>query len=217
MELLLLSGFISLLSLDITIAFQILISSPIFACSLLGWLLGDVWLGFEMGFLFQLLWLGRMPVGAYIVPEGNIASMIATSIILLLTPGNFPNTTLAIIFVLAIFISYLGATLTIFYRKLNGKILNLVLREVELVHFNVMIFLEIGSMFIYFFGALVFTYLSIIASLKILPGIISVAGPVVEEPFFVVKPLIVGIGLASIYPLLRDALQKGSRKKIEKN
>ena len=160
MELLLLSGFISLLSLDITIAFQILISSPIFACSLLGWLLGDVWLGFEMGFLFQLLWLGRMPVGAYIVPEGNIASMIATSIILLLTSSKFPNTTLAIIFIEAILISYVGATLTVFYRKLNGKILNLVLREVELVHFNVMIILEIGSMLIYFFGALIFTYLS---------------------------------------------------------
>jgi len=217
MELLLLSGFISLLSLDITIAFQILISSPIFACSLLGWLLGDVWLGFEMGFLFQLLWLGRMPVGAYIVPEGNIASMIATSIILLLIPGKFPNTTLAIVFIEAILISYLGATLTIIYRKLNGKILNLVLREVELVHFNIMIFLEIGSMFIYFFGAFIFTYLSLIVSLKILPGIISVVGPTLEEPIFVVKPLIVGIGLASIYPLLRDALHKGSRKKIEKN
>jgi mannose/fructose/N-acetylgalactosamine-specific phosphotransferase system component IIC len=170
-----------------------------------------------MGFLFQLLWLGRMPVGAYIVPEGNIASMIATGLILLLDTKIFPDTTLAVVFVEAIFISYLGAMLTIFYRKLNGKILNLVLREVELVHFNIMLILELGSMFIYFFGAFVFTYFSLILSIKMLPGIISTAGPTVEEPFFIVRPLIIGIGLASMYPLLRDALYKSPRKKLEKN
>ena len=64
MELILISVFISILALDITIAFQVLISSPIFAGPLLGWLLGDVWLGFEMGFLFQLLWLSKIPAGA---------------------------------------------------------------------------------------------------------------------------------------------------------
>jgi mannose/fructose/N-acetylgalactosamine-specific phosphotransferase system component IIC len=215
MELILLSGFISLLSLDITIAFQILISSPIFACSLLGWLLGDPRAGFEMGFLFQLLWLGRMPVGAYIVPEGNIASMIATSVMILIEPFTFPNTTMAVIFFLAIVVSYFGAMLTILYRKLNGKILNLVLREVERVHFNVMLFLEIGSMLIYLLGAFVFTYFSIIISLKVLPEIISGLGPDVEESFVIVKPLIVGIGLASIYPILKDALHKNPRKKVE--
>jgi len=131
MDLIVLALVISVLSLDITIAFQVLISSPIFACPLIGWILGDVWMGFEIGILFQLLWLGRIPVGAYIMPEGNIASMIVTSLVILYQEIGFPNTALAIVFIEGIIVSFIGAQLTYFYRKLNGKILNLIESEVK--------------------------------------------------------------------------------------
>jgi PTS system mannose-specific IID component len=216
MELLLISIFISIIALDITIAFQVLISSPIFAGPLIGLLLGDVWLGFEMGFLFQLLWLSKIPAGAYIVPEGNIASMIAVALILLLREIGFPNTALALIFIEAIFISYLGALMTFFYRKFNGKILNLMIKEVESVHFRIMLLLEIGSMFIYFLGVFTLTYLIILLSVQILPGVIQIVGAMFESQFVIVKPLILGIGLASVYPLLREAIHKNPGNRIEK-
>jgi mannose/fructose/N-acetylgalactosamine-specific phosphotransferase system component IIC len=216
MELVLISLLISILALDITIAFQVLISSPIFAGPLLGWLLGDVWLGFEMGFLFQLLWLSKIPAGAYIVPEGNIASMIAVVLVLLLREVGFSNTTLVIVFIEAILISYIGALLTLFYRKFNGKILNLMIKEVESVHFKVMLLLEIGSMLIYFFGVFLLTYLTILISIQILPGLIEKVGSLFENQFVIVKPLILGIGLASVYPILREALHKHPGNRIEK-
>src|SRR4030042_3529158 len=110
-NLFLISAIISILSLDITIAFQVLISSPIFSCTILGWLLGDIRLGIELGFIFQLLWLGKIPAGAYIVPEGNIASMIAVVLVLLNRENGWENTTLVVVFLEAILVRYLGSLL----------------------------------------------------------------------------------------------------------
>ena len=217
MELVFVSLLISFLALDITIAFQVLISSPIFSGPLLGWMLGDVTLGFELGFLFQLLWLSKIPAGAYIVPEGNIASMIAIALIILLKGTGFPNTTLVLVFMEAILISYLGAVLTLLYRKFNGKIFNLMMKEVELIHLNIMVVLEIGSMLIYFTAVFALTYFSLILSLQFLPTLIHPIGGLFENQFMVVKPVILGIGLASIYPILREALQKLSGKKVERH
>jgi mannose/fructose/N-acetylgalactosamine-specific phosphotransferase system component IIC len=214
MELIILAGVISFLSLDITIAFQMLVSSPIFACPLIGWILGDVWLGFEIGFLFQLLWLGRIPAGAYIVPEGNIATMIATVIVLMSQDIGFPNSTLVLAFFELIIVSYLGAVLTLFYRKINGKIFNLMIKEIQQVHFLVLVILDIGSMVIFLLSVFVFTFVILKASLQFLPYVIPVVGNLFENQLIVVKPVILGIGLASFYPVLREAFAKKERKKI---
>jgi mannose/fructose/N-acetylgalactosamine-specific phosphotransferase system component IIC len=214
MELIVLAAVISFLSLDITIAFQMLISSPIFACPLIGWMLGDVWVGFEIGFLFQLLWLGRIPAGAYIVPEGNIATMIATVIVLMSQDIGFPNSALVLAFFELIIVSYLGAVLTLFYRKINGKIFNLMIKEIQQVHFLVLLLLDIGSMVIYLLSVFIFTFVILKVSLQFLPYIIPVVGNLFENQLIVVKPVILGIGLASFYPVLREAFAKKERKKI---
>jgi mannose/fructose/N-acetylgalactosamine-specific phosphotransferase system component IIC len=216
MELLLLSGLISFLSLDITIAFQILVSSPIFSCPLIGWILGDVWLGFEVGFLFQLLWLGRIPAGAYIVPEGNIASMLAAALVLLNRENGFPNTTMTIVFVEAIGISYFGSLLTLFYRKLNGKILNIVEKQVSHIRFKIILLLEASSMFLYFSLVLAISFFILMGNQIILPEAISAVGAFFEKQLVVVKPVILGIGVAAIYPILSDTIQRRMKKNLEK-
>ena len=139
MNIALLSAIISFLSLDTTIAFQMLISSPLFSCPILGLILGDARLGFEMGFLLQLLWIGRIPAGASIVPEGNIASMIVTTLVILNRHNAFPNSTLMLVFLEGILISYLGAVITIFYRKLNGKIFDVAIKQIESARFKFII------------------------------------------------------------------------------
>jgi len=42
MDLIFLSAIIGFLALDTTVAFQMLLSSPLFACPILGWILGDI-------------------------------------------------------------------------------------------------------------------------------------------------------------------------------
>jgi len=138
----------------------VLISSPLFACPLIGWLLGDVGLGFEMGFLFQLLWLGRIPAGAASVPEGNIASGVATALVVLNQHLGFPNTAITLIFLESIFVSYLAAYSTILYRKINGT------------------------------------------------GVITGIGGLFESQLVIIKPAILGAGLAFVFPLFKQAFVK---------
>ncbi len=216
-KLLLISALISFLSLDITIAFQVLISSPIFSCTLLGWLLGDIQTGMELGFVFQLLWLGKIPAGAYIVPEGNIASMMATALVLLNKDIGWPHTTLAVIFIEVLLLSYLGSILTLYYRKFNGKILDLMLREVEKIRLNLMLLLELASMVVYFLAVMIFSFVALQASQLFLPRIVPLLGQLFEWQLVIVKPVIIGIGLASIYPILREAFSRSPGNKIETN
>ncbi|GAB4375626.1 MAG: hypothetical protein Kow0042_21220 [Calditrichia bacterium] len=204
----LLSAIISFLSLDTTVAFQILISSPIFACPFLGLLLGDVRLGFELGFLFQLLWLGRIPAGATIIPEGNMATMIATALILLNKDSGYLNTTLTLVFIMGIGLSYLGAVITIFYRKMNGKILDLIIKEADKAHFRIIRLLEVGSMALYALLIFLLTYSVLLTANELLPPWIQKIGRLFEEQLIIIKPTILGIGLASIFPLIRQSIRK---------
>ena len=71
-----------------------------------------------------------------------------------------------------------------------------------------------AAVLIYLAGVFVMTYGVLRVSLEFLPGLIGYWGPAFEKSFIVVKPLILGIGLASIYPILKEALNKTPRKKL---
>ena len=71
-------GFV--VGLDTTAAFQIMISQPLVACSILGWMMGDPVTGAMVGAVTQLLWMGKLPVGAASFPDGNLGSLVAAAI-----------------------------------------------------------------------------------------------------------------------------------------
>ena len=55
--------------LDRTAALQLMLSRPIVAGPLTGLVLGEPLIGLQAGMLVELLWLGRLPVGASIPPD----------------------------------------------------------------------------------------------------------------------------------------------------
>ena len=118
----------SLLVLDTTVAFQFLISQPLIACTLLGWFLGDIQIGVQVGMYLQLLWLSSMPVGAAIVPEGNIAAIVVTAIVIRYN-SNYENFNIIMIcgLLYGVVVSYLGGELVVWYRKTNQFLLHNVL------------------------------------------------------------------------------------------
>jgi mannose/fructose/N-acetylgalactosamine-specific phosphotransferase system component IIC len=127
---------------------------------------------------------------------------------------GYPNTTLAIVFVESILISYLGAVITIYYRKFNNRVLEIVVKEIENVHFKMTLLLEAGSVFIYFLMVFIISLGTILLSQRILPLVIPFLGELWEEEFVVIKPLILGIGLAFVLPIFKDAVLK---RQIRKN
>lgn len=64
--------------LDRVAALQIMISRPIVAAPLAGWLLGDIEIGLQIGLMIELLWLARLPVGAAIPPDDTQVSIAGT-------------------------------------------------------------------------------------------------------------------------------------------
>jgi PTS system mannose-specific IIC component len=73
-----------LLGLDRVALLQCMISRPLVAAPLTGWLLGVPLAGLEVGVLLELLWLGRLPVGAVIPPDDTQVAIGATTLVLLL-------------------------------------------------------------------------------------------------------------------------------------
>ena len=66
----LLASFVAVIcGLDRLAAFQLMLSRPIVAGPLTGLVLGDPLIGLQAGLLVELLWLGRLPVGASIPPD----------------------------------------------------------------------------------------------------------------------------------------------------
>jgi len=118
----------SLLILDTTVAFQFLISQPLIACTLIGWFLGDAQLGLQVGIYLQLLWLSSIPVGAAIIPEGNVAAIIVSALVLRYNQDNINfNMVLICALLFGILVSYFGGQLVVFFRKSNHYFLKRVL------------------------------------------------------------------------------------------
>jgi len=67
-----------LVGLDRVALAQFMISRPLVAAPLVGWVLGNPLVGLEVGMLLELLWLGRLPVGAAIPPDDTQVAVAAT-------------------------------------------------------------------------------------------------------------------------------------------
>lgn len=69
-----------LLWLDRYQLLQSMVSRPIVAASIIGWLLGDVSVGLAVGVLFEMLWLRQPPMGGYIPPDTTLASIACAAV-----------------------------------------------------------------------------------------------------------------------------------------
>jgi mannose/fructose/N-acetylgalactosamine-specific phosphotransferase system component IIC len=153
----------SLLLLDTTIVLQSLISQPLFTCTILGWIFGDIQLGLQLGIYLQILWLSIIPVGKTVIPEGNTAAIITTVLVL---RYNQEHQLFNIILVLAVLYSlifaYAGSQLVDLFGKTNVKFLHYALTRLESGDTNVLGRLNIGAilfhlvvMFLLFMVALI--------------------------------------------------------------
>lgn len=77
-----------LLGLDRTALGQFLVSEPIVAAPLTGWLLGDIAAGVVIGVVLEMLWVLDLPVGTFVPADSTIAAIAATAIAVLGSRGD---------------------------------------------------------------------------------------------------------------------------------
>lgn len=68
------------LHLDRTAAFQTMISRPVVAAPLIGFMLGDFETGIKAGMVLELLWIGYLPVGASVPPDETAVSILVAAL-----------------------------------------------------------------------------------------------------------------------------------------
>lgn len=186
---------ISLLGLDTTIAFQVLISQPVFACSIIGWLMGDPVTGMEIGAIMQMIWLNMLPVGAASFPEGNIASMLVCAIVIRFADLDMPNTVFAVAFVYGMIVSYVGAQLTTLDRRLNTRILKWAQQAAEQADLRKLTLLDMLSIAFYLIIMVFLSFIMLWLADVIFPLLTSLP-PGWETRLQFIKPVVWGIGIA---------------------
>lgn len=119
---LLLMGFV--VGMDTTAAFQIMVSQPLIACTFLGWMVGDPVTGALVGIVTQLLWMGKLPVGAAWFPAGNTGSLVAAALVIHLrnlTALDGVGVLLALSVIWGAVVAWLGGQIIVIKRKIHTR------------------------------------------------------------------------------------------------
>ncbi len=77
-----------LIGLDRTAAGQFMISQPIVAGPLTGWMLGDLTTGLVIGAALELIWVLDLPVGTFVPANATVGTVSATAIAALGNPAG---------------------------------------------------------------------------------------------------------------------------------
>ena len=77
-----------LISLDRAAAFQIMVSRPIVAGPVIGFLLGQPGVGIIIGGMAELLWSHQPPLGGFLAPDPGLGAMIVTAGVSLVMPED---------------------------------------------------------------------------------------------------------------------------------
>lgn len=111
--------------LDRTAAFQSMVSRPLVAAPITGLILGDLRTGLEIGTMVELIWLGRLPVGAALPPDDTQVAVGSTflAISMGLSTGlsGLPFNVFCLL--LSIPLGKVGQLFDHFARKANGCLL----------------------------------------------------------------------------------------------
>lgn len=159
-----------LIHLDSAAIAQVMISQPIVAGAIIGWLLSDFKSGLYISALIQLIWVGMLPIGSYQPPEWTINAITASAVYILLKrslPAEIEPIILCFSIVIGIMNGYLGRTLTITLRRFHNRFINLAektaaktgnLIYIELINWLAVILIWMTASSLILFG----TYLPII-------------------------------------------------------
>ena len=115
-----------IVSMDTTSGPQILVSEPIVSCSVLGLLFGSPETGLLLGIIFQLLWLGYLPLGGTLFTDNNMAAYIAAASFFTASEffsldGVIMKAAIIPALFLGVFISIIGLHINNVEQRMNGK------------------------------------------------------------------------------------------------
>jgi len=141
------------------------ISQPLVTGAIIGALFGDVKMGIFLGAMLQLIFLGGLPIGRDIPPDGQVAGIMCSGAFFLLRITNTSGHALLIALLFALLAAVIGGTLDIFTRHYNNKLFHMFLvRENQLSMYHLL-----GLVTAFIRGLCIFLPLFALASIIMVP------------------------------------------------
>jgi PTS system mannose-specific IIC component len=103
------------------ILIQAMLARPVVAAPLIGLILGDPHTGLIAGAFLELIWIDRVPIGAYIPPNDTVAAILiaAASILAGQSLGSLPPALIALAVLLLLPIAFLAQQLDLWIVRRN--------------------------------------------------------------------------------------------------
>ncbi len=109
----------SLIWLDRVYVFQSMLSRPIVLSSILGLIMGNIYIGLLLGASLELLWLNAPPVGAYLPSDDSFCAIVATPVAIIAALYLNETSAVGLALVLSIPFSLLGRSVDMHIRRVN--------------------------------------------------------------------------------------------------
>ncbi|MDO8734559.1 MAG: PTS sugar transporter subunit IIC [Elusimicrobiota bacterium] len=161
-----------LISLDSTVFGQFMISRPIVAGPVIGWLCGDVKTGLLIGAMIELLWIGVVPVGVGVPLDSAIVCIVATAL-----AANKVQDAAAIAIIFSVPLGIIFKRLDIAHRKWNRVFLPVIENGIKSGRYYILTFVIWLGVFLSYIKSFLFLFICIclfnITLAYILPFVIS--------------------------------------------
>ncbi len=105
------------------------ISQPLVTGTIIGALFGDIQMGIFLGAMLQLVFLGGLPIGRDIPPDGQLAGIINSGAYFLMRVSNLPEHALLLAIIFALVGAIIGGTMDIFTRHYNERLYHIFLKK----------------------------------------------------------------------------------------
>ena len=143
------------------------VSQPIITGTIIGAICGDVWFGIFLGAMVQLIFLGGLPIGRDVPPDGRAAGIITVTSYFLLRGNNTLGHSLFVAAVLGLVGGILGGVLEIYARRFNEKLYARFIHHEE----NLYICHTAGLLTAFGRGLCLFLPIFIFSKLFVIPGL----------------------------------------------
>jgi len=140
-------------------------SQPLISGTIIGAIFGNVTFGIFLGALLQLIFLGGLPIGSEIPPDGQAAGIIGCTSFFILAKVNSLEHALFLAIIFALSGGLIGGTMEIHARRFNEKLYYLFAKREEFlfpIHFA-------GLVTAYIRGLCLLLPIFIISSILIIP------------------------------------------------
>lgn len=203
-EIILLGLFGGLVAVDTTSGWQMMLSLPIVACSLLGALMGHYELGLQMGILLTLPWLTQVPAGATATTEGNLGAIAATGIAIHLATMFPDSVNISIIFsiLFGLIVGIAGGQIVRSMRRMNVKFVYQADRAAKKADYSQITLLNIAGVAQAYLIGFLLVGISFMLGTLIIARIISLIPPFFNQAFGYGKIGLIALGTAMMIRLI---------------